>query len=74
MTIHDTLFETHPQFFTKGFRRMARLTGRRSVKKARCPRTGLSALSLVRKRVVASRLLCHGLRSQWNHDTSLSWQ
>ena len=34
VTIHDTLFETHPQFFTKGFARMARVTGRRSVKKA----------------------------------------
>jgi len=34
VTIHDTLFETHPQFFTKGFVRMARFTGRRSVKKA----------------------------------------
>jgi glycosyltransferase involved in cell wall biosynthesis len=34
VTIHDTLFETHPQFFTAAFRRMARLTGRRSVKRA----------------------------------------
>ncbi len=34
VTIHDTLFETHPQFFTKQFVRMARFTGRRSVKKA----------------------------------------
>ena len=34
VTIHDTLFETHPQFFTKGFLRAARLAGRRSVKKA----------------------------------------
>ena len=34
VTIHDTLFETHPQFFDKGFLRMARFTGRRSVKKA----------------------------------------
>ena len=34
VTVHDTLFETHPQFFTKEFLRMARLTGRRSVKKA----------------------------------------
>ena len=34
VTIHDTLFETHPQFFTKGFLRMARFTGRRSVRKA----------------------------------------
>jgi glycosyltransferase involved in cell wall biosynthesis len=34
VTIHDTLFETHPQFFKKKFLRMARLTGRRSVKKA----------------------------------------
>ena len=28
VTIHDTLFETHPQFFTKEFLRMARFTGR----------------------------------------------
>ena len=34
VTIHDTLFETHPQFFTKQFVRMARFTGRRSVRKA----------------------------------------
>ena len=34
VTIHDTLFETHPQFFSAEFRRMARFTGRRSVKKA----------------------------------------
>lgn len=34
VTIHDTLFETHPQFFTKQFLRMARFTGRRSVRKA----------------------------------------
>ena len=34
VTIHDTLFETHPQFFTKGFGRMARFTGRRAVRKA----------------------------------------
>ena len=34
VTIHDTLFETHPQFFTRQFLRMARLTGRRSVRKA----------------------------------------
>jgi glycosyltransferase involved in cell wall biosynthesis len=34
VTIHDTLFETHPQFFSKEFLRMARLTGRRSVKRA----------------------------------------
>jgi glycosyltransferase involved in cell wall biosynthesis len=27
VTIHDTLYETHPQFFGKGFVRMARLTG-----------------------------------------------
>ncbi len=34
LTIHDTLFETHPQFFTKEFLRMARLTSRRSVRGA----------------------------------------
>jgi glycosyltransferase involved in cell wall biosynthesis len=34
VTVHDTLFETHPQFFAKPFLRMARLTGRRSVRKA----------------------------------------
>ena len=34
VTIHDTLFETHPQFFSREFLRMARFTGRRSVKKA----------------------------------------
>jgi glycosyltransferase involved in cell wall biosynthesis len=34
VTIHDTLFETHPQFFTKEVLRMARFMGRRSVKKA----------------------------------------
>jgi glycosyltransferase involved in cell wall biosynthesis len=34
VTIHDTLFETHPQFFTQGFARMARFAGRRSVRKA----------------------------------------
>jgi glycosyltransferase involved in cell wall biosynthesis len=34
VTVHDTLFETHPQFFSRGGRRMARFTGRRSVKNA----------------------------------------
>ncbi len=34
VTIHDTLFETHPQFFTPGFVRMARFTGRRAVRQA----------------------------------------
>ncbi len=34
VTLHDTLFETHPQFFTTGLLRMARFTGRRSVRKA----------------------------------------
>jgi glycosyltransferase involved in cell wall biosynthesis len=34
VTIHDTLFETHPQFFTKQFLRMARFTGRLSVRRA----------------------------------------
>ena len=34
VTVHDTLFETHPQFFSSEFLRMARFTGRRSVKKA----------------------------------------
>ena len=34
VTIHDTLFETHPQFFDKGFLRMARFTGRRAVRQA----------------------------------------
>ena len=34
VTIHDTLFETHPQFFSRKFVRMARFTGRRSVRKA----------------------------------------
>jgi glycosyltransferase involved in cell wall biosynthesis len=34
VTIHDTLFETHPRFFARKFVRMARFTGRRSVKKA----------------------------------------
>ena len=34
VTIHDTLFETHPQFFTPGFVRMARLTGWLSVRRA----------------------------------------
>jgi glycosyltransferase involved in cell wall biosynthesis len=34
VTVHDTLFETHPQFFSKEFGRMARLTGRWSVRRA----------------------------------------
>jgi glycosyltransferase involved in cell wall biosynthesis len=34
VTIHDTLFETHPQFFSREFLRVARLAGRRSVRKA----------------------------------------
>lgn len=33
-TIHDTLFETHPQFFSPGFVRMSRFTSRRAVKAA----------------------------------------
>ncbi len=33
-TIHDTLFETHPEFFTKNFVRMSRFTGRRAVRDA----------------------------------------
>ncbi len=35
VTIHDTLFETHPQFFTKEFVRMARLTGKLAVRRAK---------------------------------------
>ena len=34
VTVHHTLFETHPQFFTRRFVRVARVTGRRSVKRA----------------------------------------
>ncbi|MEK8045283.1 glycosyltransferase family 4 protein [Ideonella margarita] len=34
-TIHDTLYETHPQFFTPGFVRMARWTARRTVRQSR---------------------------------------
>jgi glycosyltransferase involved in cell wall biosynthesis len=34
VTIHDTLYETHPEFFTKGFVRMARLTGALSATRA----------------------------------------
>lgn len=34
-TVHDTLFETHPQFFSPGFVRMARWTGRSAVRQAR---------------------------------------
>jgi glycosyltransferase involved in cell wall biosynthesis len=33
-TIHDVLFETHPQFFTSGFVREARFTFRMAVKRA----------------------------------------
>lgn len=33
-TIHDTLFETHPQFFEPGFVRMSRLTSRHAVQRA----------------------------------------
>jgi glycosyltransferase involved in cell wall biosynthesis len=33
-TVHDTLFETHPQFFSPNFVRMARWTGRRAVRQA----------------------------------------
>ncbi|MDP9912345.1 glycosyltransferase involved in cell wall biosynthesis [Variovorax boronicumulans] len=33
-TIHDTLFETHPQFFTPSFVRMSRLTSRHAVRRA----------------------------------------
>ncbi len=35
VTIHDTLFETHPQFFTPKFVRMARLTGWLAVRRAK---------------------------------------
>ncbi|RYY63862.1 MAG: glycosyltransferase family 1 protein, partial [Comamonadaceae bacterium] len=34
-TIHDTLFETHPAFFTRAFVRMSRLTSRHAVRRAR---------------------------------------
>lgn len=34
VTVHDLLFETHPQFFTPGFVRMARWTSRWSVRRA----------------------------------------
>jgi len=34
VTIHDTLFETHPQFYTRDDLRMARFAGRRSVRRA----------------------------------------
>ncbi len=34
VTVHDTLFETHPQFFTSRFARFARVTGRRAVRLA----------------------------------------
>ena len=33
-TVHDTLFESHPDYFDPGFRRMARWTGRRAVLQA----------------------------------------
>jgi len=33
-TVHDTLFETHPQFFSPNFVRMSRWTGRRAVRQA----------------------------------------
>lgn len=33
-TVHDTLFETHPQFFEPGFVRMSRLTGRLAVRRS----------------------------------------
>jgi glycosyltransferase involved in cell wall biosynthesis len=33
-TIHDTLFETHPEFFTPSFVRMSRLTSRWAVRRA----------------------------------------
>ena len=33
-TIHDVLFETHPEFFTPSFVRMSRLTSRHAVRKA----------------------------------------
>lgn len=33
-TIHDTLFETHPQFFKPGFVRMSRLTSRLAMRQA----------------------------------------
>jgi glycosyltransferase involved in cell wall biosynthesis len=35
VTIHDTLYETHPQFFDRGFVRMARLTGRLAARRAK---------------------------------------
>ena len=34
-TIHDTLFETHPQFFERSFVRMSRLTSRHAVQRAK---------------------------------------
>ena len=33
-TVHDVLFESHPQFFTPGFVRMARWTSRHAVRRA----------------------------------------
>ncbi|HEX7686834.1 MAG TPA: glycosyltransferase family 1 protein [Burkholderiaceae bacterium] len=35
VTIHDALYETHPQFFDKRFVRMARLTGRLAARRAK---------------------------------------
>ncbi|HEX7638441.1 MAG TPA: glycosyltransferase family 1 protein [Burkholderiaceae bacterium] len=35
VTIHDTLYETHPQFFEKRFLRMARFTGRHAARRAK---------------------------------------
>ena len=35
VTIHDTLFESHPQFFTPKFVRMARFTGKLAVRRAK---------------------------------------
>jgi glycosyltransferase involved in cell wall biosynthesis len=34
VTLHDTLFETHPQRFTKTLRRLLRLAGRRALRRA----------------------------------------
>jgi glycosyltransferase involved in cell wall biosynthesis len=34
VTMHDTLFETHPQFFSREFLRTARFMGRRAVRQA----------------------------------------
>ncbi|PXW96191.1 glycosyltransferase involved in cell wall biosynthesis [Sphaerotilus hippei] len=35
VTVHDVLFETHPQYFSAGFARMARWTGRWAARHAR---------------------------------------